>query len=80
MDKILKSPGQVPRVTVDLTTYQNENAGGYGKDGQDNGQSTHGNEGRQSCENEPDGQQQETNVFSDIHENLLSLYLKPVTI
>ena len=50
------SPGQVPRVKVELTAYQNKNAGGYGKNGQDNAQTTHRNESGQSRKNEPDGQ------------------------
>jgi len=51
------SPGQIPRVTVDLTANQNEIAGGDGQNGQDNAQTAHGNKSGQSCENEPDGQQ-----------------------
>jgi hypothetical protein len=36
--------GSMPWVTFTLTAYQNENAGSYGKDGQDNSQSAHGDE------------------------------------
>jgi hypothetical protein len=69
----------MPWVTFTLTAYQNENAGSYGKDGQDNSQSAHGDKSGQSCEDKPDGQQQETNIFSDVHENLLSLKVGPLS-
>jgi len=59
-----------------LAAYQNENAGCYGKDRQDNRQAAHRDKCGQARKNEPDGQQQETNIFSDVHENLLSLSVK----
>jgi hypothetical protein len=66
------SPGWISRVTVDLAAQQNEDAGCYGKDGQNRGQAAHRNERAQSGENEPYAQQQEANIFSEIHDDLLS--------
>jgi len=52
----LVSPGWIFRVTVDLAAYQNEDAGCYGKQCQDNAQAAHRDERGQARENEPYGQ------------------------
>jgi len=50
------SPGGIFRVTVDLAAHQNEDAGCYGKQCQDNSQAAQRDERGQACENEPYGQ------------------------
>jgi hypothetical protein len=57
---------------VDLAVQQNEDAGCYGKDGEDNAQAAHRDERGQARENEPYSQQQEANIFSEFHDSLLS--------
>jgi hypothetical protein len=62
-------PGGVSRVTVALATYQNEDAGPYGKERQDNAQAAHRHERGQACENEPNGQQDK--AYISVHRSLL---------
>jgi hypothetical protein len=48
---IWMSPGWISRVTLDLAAQQNEDAGPYGKECQNNTQAAHRHERRQAREN-----------------------------
>lgn len=49
------SPGWISRMTVELAAQQNEDAGPYGEQRQNNAQAAHRDKRGQACEDQPYG-------------------------
>jgi hypothetical protein len=57
-----------------LASQQNKYAGCDGKDGQDDAQFAHRNKCRQARQDEPDAQEQKSDIFGEFHDSLHSCF------